>query len=97
MSISLSAGDSVVIDRILYGNTFAFFTRGLARFGVNVRLADFTDPDGLAHELAAESSTKLVYFETPANPNLRIIDIARVSSQAKSAGALAASKLAWPS
>jgi methionine-gamma-lyase len=44
----LSAGDSVVIDRILYGNTFAFFTKGLTRFGVNVRLADFTDPDALA-------------------------------------------------
>ena len=84
----LSAGDSVVIDRILYGNTFAFFTKGLTRFGVNVRLADFTDPEALARELAAEGGTKLVYFETPANPNLRIIDIARVSSVAKSAGAL---------
>jgi hypothetical protein len=84
----LSAGDSVVIDRILYGNTFAFFTKGLTRFGVNVRLADFTDPDALAQALAAEDKLKLVYFETPANPNLRIIDIARVSSVAKSAGAL---------
>jgi methionine-gamma-lyase len=71
----LSAGDSVVIDRILYGNTFAFFTKGLTRFGVNVRLADFTDPDALAQALAAEDRLKLVYFETPANPNLRIIDM----------------------
>ncbi len=85
----LGAGDSVVIDRILYGNTFAFFTKGLTRFGVNVRLADFTDPDALAQALTADDKTKLVYFETPANPNLRIIDIARVSSLAKSAGALA--------
>src|ERR1700733_13345962 len=75
----LSAGDSVVIDRILYGNTFAFFTKGLSRFGVNVRLADFTDPDALAQALAADDKTKLVYFETPANPNLRVIDIARIS------------------
>ena len=84
----LGAGDSVVIDRILYGNTFAFFTKGLTRFGVNVRLADFTDPDALAQALAADDKTKLVYFETPANPNLRVIDIARVSSLAKSVGAL---------
>jgi len=84
----LSAGDSVVIDRILYGNTFAFFTKGLTRFGVNVRLADFTDPDAPAQALAADDKTKLVYFETPANPNLRVIDIARVSSLAKPAGAL---------
>jgi methionine-gamma-lyase len=37
----LSAGDSVLIDRILYGNTFAFFTKGLTRFGAHVRLAHF--------------------------------------------------------
>jgi methionine-gamma-lyase len=85
----LNAGDSVVIDRILYGNTFALFTKGLSRFGVNVRLADFTDPDALADELRAAGQVKIVYFETPANPNLRVIDIARISSMAKSAGALA--------
>ena len=84
----LNAGDSVVIDRILYGNTFAFFTKGLTRFGVDVRLADFTDPEALAQELAAKGKVKIVYFETPANPNLRVIDIARVASLAKSAGAL---------
>jgi methionine-gamma-lyase len=50
----LNAGDSVVIDRILYGNTFAFFTKGLTRFGVNVRLADFTNPNAVAQALAAD-------------------------------------------
>src|ERR1700678_2719145 len=85
----VSAGDSVVIDRILYGNTFAFFTKGLTRFGVNVRLADFADPDALARELAADDKVRIIYFETPANPNLRVIDIARVASLAKAAGALA--------
>ena len=85
----LNAGDSVVIDRILYGNTFAFFTKGLTRFGVNVRLADFTNPETLARELADDDKVKIVYFETPANPNLRVIDIARVASLAKSASALA--------
>ena len=58
----LSAGDSVVIDRILYGNTFAFFTKGLTRFGVNVRLADFTDPEALARELAAEGRDQARLF-----------------------------------
>jgi methionine-gamma-lyase len=85
----INAGDSVVIDRILYGNTFASFTKGLSRFGVNVRLADFTDPETLARGLAADDKIRIVYFETPANPNLRVTDIARVSSLAKSAGALA--------
>jgi methionine-gamma-lyase len=84
----LNAGDSVVIDRTLYGNTFAFFTKGLSRFDVNVRLADFTDPEALSREVAAAGRVKVLYFETPANPNLRVVDIARVSSLAKSAGAL---------
>jgi methionine-gamma-lyase len=85
----LNAGDSVVIDRILYGNTFAFFTKGLTRFGVNVRLVDFTEPEALAEELAADGKVRIVYCETPANPNLRVIDIARIASLARSAGALA--------
>jgi methionine-gamma-lyase len=84
----LNSGDSVVIDRILYGNTFAFFTKGLSRFGVNVRVVDFTNAETLAHELAADDKIKIVYFETPSNPDLRVIDIACVSSLAKTVGAL---------
>ncbi len=82
----LSAGDRVVIDHTLYGNSYALFTRGLTRFGIRVEVADFTDPDDLARALALRPA--LVYFETPANPNLRVIDIAAVSAQAHAAGAL---------
>ena len=35
----LAAGGHVVIDRVLYGNTFALFTKGLTRFGVRVSVA----------------------------------------------------------
>jgi methionine-gamma-lyase len=82
----VSAGDEVVIDHILYGNTFAFFTRGLTRFGVSVRVADLSDPASLERVLTRK--TKIVYFETPANPNLRVIDISQVSSIAKAVGAM---------
>ncbi|MBK1835952.1 aminotransferase class V-fold PLP-dependent enzyme [Azospirillum sp. YIM B02556] len=82
----LSAGDLVVIDHTLYGNSYALFTRGLTRFGIRVEVADFTDPDDLARALALRPA--LVHFETPANPNLRVIDIAAVSAQAHAAGAL---------
>ena len=74
----LSAGDLVVIDHTLYGNSYALFTRGLIRFGIRVEVADFTDPDDLARALALRPA--LVHFETPANPNLRVIDIAAVSA-----------------
>ena len=82
----VSAGDEVVIDQTLYGNTFAFFTKGLKRFGVTVRLSDLTDPTSLERVLSHK--TKIVYFETPANPNLRVIDIAGTASRARAVGAL---------
>ncbi|MBP2230439.1 methionine-gamma-lyase [Azospirillum agricola] len=82
----LSAGDLVVIDHTLYGNSYALFTRGLTRFGIRVEVADFTDLDDIARALALRPA--LIHFETPANPNLRIVDIAAVSALAHAAGAL---------
>lgn len=78
-------GDEVIVDRTLYGCTFAFFRHGVAKFGVKVRHVDLTDPANLDREIGPR--TKLVYFETPANPNMRLIDIARVSEIAHAAGA----------
>ena len=82
----LNAGDEVVIDRVLYGNSFTFFTKGLPRFGVKVLPVDLTDASNLSHVLTP--NTKAVFFETPANPNLRIIDIAAVAAIARTVGAL---------
>jgi methionine-gamma-lyase len=82
----LSAGDRLVVDRILYGNSFTLFTRGLTRFGIAVELADFTRPDEV--EQALRQPAKAVFFETPANPNLRVIDIAAIAALARAAGAL---------
>ncbi len=83
----LQAGDRVVIDHTLYGNSFVLFVRGLTRFGVKVTAADLTDLDAAASAIA-QSAPKLVFFESPANPNLRIIDIAAISQMAHEAGAL---------
>lgn len=81
----LEAGDEVIIDKTLYGCTFAFMTHGLPRFGVKVTLVDMTNPENLTH--AISTKTKIVYFETPANPNNRLVDIAAVSRIAHRAGA----------
>ncbi|HUB65824.1 MAG TPA: aminotransferase class I/II-fold pyridoxal phosphate-dependent enzyme [Methylocella sp.] len=83
----LQAGDRVVIDHTLYGNSFVLFVRGLTRFGVKVTVADLTKLDAAALAIA-QSAPKLVFFESPANPNLRIIDIAAISRMAHQAGAL---------
>ena len=81
----LRAGDELITDKTLYGCTFSFFQHGLSRFGVTVTHVDLTNP--LALETAISEKTKIVYFETPANPNMRLVDIAAISAIAKRQGA----------
>lgn len=81
----LEAGDEIITDLTLYGCTFAYFTHGLSRFGVTVTHVDMTDPDAL--RAAIGPKTRFVYFETPANPNMRLIDIEAISRIAHEAGA----------
>lgn len=78
-------GDEILVDKTLYGCTYAFFNHGLAKFGVRISHVDMTDE--VALETALKSRPKIVYFETPANPNMRIIDIRRTATLAGAAGA----------
>lgn len=80
----LSPGDEVLTDKTLYGCTFAFLRDGLARFGITVTHVDMTDLRAV--EDAITPATRIVYFETPANPNMRLVDItaiARIAALAK--------------
>ncbi|WP_299851061.1 methionine gamma-lyase [uncultured Roseovarius sp.] len=81
----VEAGDEVIIDKTLYGCTFAFLSHGLTKFNVTVKPVDMTDPANL--DAVITDRTKIVYFETPANPNNRLVDIAAVSQIAHKAGA----------
>lgn len=81
----LRAGDEVITDQTLYGCTFAFLRDGLTRFGVTVKQVDMTRPEALAAVISEQ--TRIVYFETPANPNMRLVDIAAITRIAHGAGA----------
>ena len=81
----LESGDEIITDLTLYGCTFALFSHGFSRFGIKVTHIDMTDPANL--EAAINDKTKFVYFETPANPNMRIVDIAAVARIAHANGA----------
>jgi len=83
----LAAGDRVLINRTLYGNSYALFTRGLTRFGIETTVADFTDLTELAATIE-RLRPQLVFFETPANPTLAVVDIAAIADLARRAGAL---------
>lgn len=71
------AGDHIIADGTLYGCTFAYLSHGISRYGVEVTFLDTSDLDAL--KAALRSNTKVVYLETPANPNLKITDIRAVS------------------
>jgi methionine-gamma-lyase len=70
-------GDEIIVDKTLYGCTFAYLRSGLSRFGVTITHVDLTVPENL--ERALNNKTKVVYFETPANPNMRMVDIVAIS------------------
>ncbi len=81
----LSPGDELIVDKTLYGCTFAFMQHGLAKWGVTITHVDMTDIDNLRD--AVSDKTRVVYFETPANPNMRLVDIAAASEIAHSVDA----------
>ena len=74
---ALKAGDHVVASKTLYGCTFALLNHGLTRYGVEVTFVDATNLDEI--KAAMKENTRVVYLETPANPDLKLIDIEAVS------------------
>ena len=81
----LKPGDEVIAHRMLYGSTRNLIANILPRYGVRSKLVDLTQTSGLAHHI--NERTKVVYFETPSNPSLEIIDIAALCEIARAAGA----------
>ncbi len=80
----LQAGDEIIADKTLYGCTFALLEHGLSKFGIKVKYIDLHDTE--TFEDTISPNTKLVYFETPANPNMRLIDIAAICDIARRYG-----------
>ncbi|MEQ8659005.1 MAG: methionine gamma-lyase [Hyphomicrobiales bacterium] len=81
----LAPGDEVIVDKTLYGCTFSFLQHGLAKFGITITHVDLTNPENLA--AAISRATRIVYFETPANPNMRLVDIEAIADIAHTSGA----------
>lgn len=82
----LRTGDRVVAGRALFGSCAHILTEILPRFGVTVDLVDGRDLDAWAGALARPAD--LVFFETPSNPTLELVDIRAVADLAHAAGAL---------
>ena len=81
----LEAGDKVVSSRALFGSCYQILTKILPKYGIETVLVNGTDLN--EWEAAIDDKTKAVFFETPSNPTLEIIDIENVCSLAKKFGA----------
>ena len=85
MACQLQAVDRVVASRALFGACYGILTKTLPKWGIETVLIDGCDLD--AWRSALVTPTKLVFFETPSNPRLELVDIAAVSKLAHEAGA----------
>ncbi len=82
----LQAGDEVVCCAAIYGGTFHILNGLAARFGVTTRwasLEEFSTPETLVGP-----TTRMVWFESPINPTLRVIDVRKVAAACQQAGVL---------
>ena len=89
----LSQGDHVVASEVCYAGSVELFGEHLPRLGIEVSLVDTSDVDQVL--AALRGNTKLLYVETPANPILRIADIAALADVAHRAGALLVVDSTW--
>jgi methionine-gamma-lyase len=81
----LKCGDHLIADRVLYGSTYELLHKGAPRLGFDVSFVDTSNPECVAEAL--RDNTKVVFFETPANPTFKLIDIRKVSAIASENGA----------
>ena len=82
----LAPGERVVSVKDTYGGTNQMFVDFLPRIGVEVELCDTSDFAQI--EAAVARGCRLLYLETPTNPTLKVMDIARLSAAAHEIGAI---------
>ena len=83
----LRAGDHVVYFAELYGPTRALLAKLLGRYGVTGTLLSIDDLEGLDRVLRS-TPTRLVAFESPTNPVVKVADLGRITALARAQGAL---------
>jgi len=80
----LNAGDHAIISDVAYGGTYRLCTEVLTRFGIEFTFANTADPESV--KASVKDNTALILTETPANPTMKLSDIAAISGIAQAAG-----------
>lgn len=78
MMCFLKAGDHVIAHRVLFGSCHYIIAQIFPRFGIEVTLIDGTKEENW--DTAFKKNTAAVFVETPANPNLEIVDIEHIAT-----------------
>ena len=82
---SVKAGDHIIADQTLYGETVEIFTDIMALYGVETTAVDCTDMEAV--KAAFRPNTKLIYAETIANPMMTVVDVQGLADFAHQHGA----------
>jgi cystathionine beta-lyase/cystathionine gamma-synthase len=82
----LKSGDHVVLSDVVYGGTVRLFDQVLNNFGLEASFVDTADP--AAVRAAIRPNTRMVFIETPANPTLKLTDVAAIAAITRPAGLL---------
>ncbi|PKO53141.1 MAG: O-acetylhomoserine aminocarboxypropyltransferase [Betaproteobacteria bacterium HGW-Betaproteobacteria-21] len=78
------AGDNIISAATLYGGTYNLFAHTFPQFGIEVRFADYRDPEAFARLI--DGRTKAIFCESVGNPLGNITDLARLAEIAHKAG-----------
>lgn len=78
------AGDNIVSVGTLYGGTYNLFAHTLPQFGIQVRFADYRDPESFKPLI--DANTKAIFCESIGNPLGNVVDIAALAKVAHDAG-----------
>ncbi|MCP4878560.1 MAG: PLP-dependent transferase [Gammaproteobacteria bacterium] len=80
----VGSGDHTILSDVVYGGTHRVSTKVLNRWGLECSFVDTSDPENVKR--AIRENTKLVFTESPANPTLKLTDIAAISEVTQAAG-----------
>ncbi len=78
LGVLLKGGDRLIAHRTMYGCTFSLFTNWFPRYNIDVQLMNLRDIDAL--ESCITMNTRAIYFETPINPTMGLVDIAAIAA-----------------
>lgn len=76
LGILLKSGEEMITHNTLYGCTLSLFSNWFPRYNIQWIPTDLTELQNIQRNIT--DKTRVIYFETPANPNMEIIDITAV-------------------